>query len=203
MDELYYACAASKKAARLERDFFWDGFCEDYADPEDSVYTDEVVALMQREAGLLSEYRTAIAAPVITVDGEELDYYEALSECTDADEYHKLFMEYYYQYNGELADIYIRLIRLRRELAAEMGYDSYRDMQFDYAFSRDYTPEQAERYIEDIRTCAVPVYMSAEPYYYGYDVGEDDVESLVSDAAAAMGGCIDDAFRFLYDNEAL
>lgn len=201
LDELYYACAASKKAARLERDFFWDGFCEDYADPEDSVYTDEVVALMQREAGLLSEYRTAIAAPVITVDGEELDYYEALSECNDADEYHKLFMEYYYQYNGELADIYIRLIRLRRELAAEMGYDSYRDMQFDYAFSRDYTPEQAERYIEDIRTCAVPVYLSAEPYYYGYDVGEDDVESLVSDAAAAMGGCIDDAFQFLYDNE--
>lgn len=198
-DELCYACAASKRAERIERDFFWEGFCEDYADPEDSIYTDEAVELMQREAGLLSEYRTALAAPVIIVDGEELDYYTALYECEDAGEYNRLFMEYYYQYNEYLADIYIRLIRVRRELAEEMGYASYRDMQFDYAFSRDYTPEQAERYIEDIRTYAVPVYLSAAPYYYLYDVQEEDLEAIVGSAAAAMGGCIEDTFSFIYD----
>lgn len=198
-DELCYACAASGKAERIERDFFWEGFCEDYADPEDSIYTDEAVELMQREAGLLSEYRTVLAAPVIIVDGEELDYYTALYECEDADEYNRLFMEYYYQYNEYLADIYIRLIRVRRELAEELGYASYRDMQYDYAFSRDYTPEQAERYIEDIRTYAVPVYLSAAPYYYLYDVEEEDLEAIVGSAAAAMGGCIEDTFAFICD----
>ncbi len=199
LDDLYYACAASKKAERLERSFFWEGFCEEYADPEDSMYTDEAVALMQREAGLLGEYRTIVAAPVITVNGEDVDYYEALYEC-DEDEYYDIFMEYYYQYNEELSDIYISLIKVRRELAEEMGCASYRDMQFEVTFSRDYTPEQAEKYIEDIRTYAVPVYVSAEPYYYLYDVGEDELESIVGAAAYALGGSIEDTFDLMRKN---
>ena len=34
-DELYYACAGSPLGKELEADYFWEGFCEDYADPND------------------------------------------------------------------------------------------------------------------------------------------------------------------------
>lgn len=197
-DDLYYACAASRKAGRLERDYFWDGFREEYSDPEESLYSDESVALMQQEAGLLSEYRSIVAAPIITVDGEERDLYQCLAECSE-NEYWDLVMQYYYSYNGELSDIYIKLIKLRRQIAEELGFDSYRDMQFEFTFMRDYTPEQAEKYIEDIRRYAVPLYLHTESYRYGYEVNEDDLRDIVGAAAARMGGCIEDAYQFLDD----
>ncbi len=53
-DKLYYACAGSKLADRLEKDYFWEGFKEEYSDPEDSIYSDEYVALLQEESDLLA-----------------------------------------------------------------------------------------------------------------------------------------------------
>ena len=39
-DRMYYACAGSPLGAELEEDYFWEGFCEGYANPNDSFYTD-------------------------------------------------------------------------------------------------------------------------------------------------------------------
>lgn len=195
-DELYYACAACGKAQRLERDYFWDGFREEYSDPEESLYTDESVALMQQEAGLLSEYHSIVASPVITVDGEERDLWECLDECGQ-DDYWDTLMLYYYTYNEELSDIYIKLIGVRRELAEVLGYDSYRDMQFDYFFSRDYTPEQAEKYTEDIRRWAVPLYRQHDGYYSSYQVMQEDLRDIVGGAARKMGGQIGKTYDFM------
>ena len=55
MEEMYYACGGSKLAKKLEQQYFWDGFAEEYADPETSFYSDEVVELMQKESVLLAQ----------------------------------------------------------------------------------------------------------------------------------------------------
>ena len=195
-DELYYACAACKKAERLEREYFWDGFREEYSDPEESMYTDESVELMQKEAGLLSEYHSIVSSPIVTVNGEERDLWEYLDECSE-DEYWDGVMLYYDTYNEELADIYIQLVGVRREMAEVLGYDSYRDMQFDYFFDRDYTPEQAEQYIEDIRRWAVPLYREYEGYYGSYEVEERELREIVKGAAEKMGGQIGETYEFM------
>ena len=39
-----------------------------------------------------------------------------------------------------------------RELAGRLGYGSYADYAYDVLYYRDYTPAQAERYVERVRT---------------------------------------------------
>ena len=75
-DRMYYACAGSSLGQELEEDYFWEGFCEEYADPDDSYYTDETVALMQRESELISRYREIVADPTVLYEGDERSFNE-------------------------------------------------------------------------------------------------------------------------------
>lgn len=58
---------------------------------------------------------------------------------------------------AEMKEIYLELLRVRRMIAVEMGYDSYRD----YAYEQNgycYAPTQMMDMITDISKYAVPVY---------------------------------------------
>lgn len=202
-DRLYYGCAASRHASKLERDYFWEGFCEEYADPEDSAYTDRAVELKQLEAGLLSEYRSIIAAPIITVDGEETDMNSYLESCPPY-RYLEIYMNYFRSYNEELSDIYIKLIRTRRELAREMGYESVEAMQAGELFSRDYGHAEAQAYIEDIKKYMVPVFTAiSDPPVFSESFTEKELDTVVHSAADRMGEEIAEAYGFLREHELL
>ena len=168
MEEMYYLCGGSPMAERLERDYFWEGFAGEYADASLSIYNEESLALMHRESALLSEYRELTASPGVTLDnGREVDLYGYLAGAGE-EEYWEALMAYYRQYNAEMSRIYIELVKTRRELAAVLGYDSYEEMAYADSFERDYTPEQAARYLSDVREHIVP-----------------------------MGGEVEEAFRFM------
>ena len=49
MERLYTVCAASGIADELERDYFWEGFVDDYGEGSTQLYTERAVELMQRE----------------------------------------------------------------------------------------------------------------------------------------------------------
>lgn len=201
MDELYYACAASDMAKRLEKNYFWDGFCEEYSDSGESNYNEETVALMNRESALLAEYHALNTSPTVTVDGENVDYYTHLY---DSEDYYGVQMDYYNKYNGEYAEVYKELILVRRALAETLGYDSYEQMQYESYFERDYTPEQAEDYIKNIKEYLVPVYKEAreaglyDEVDYNY-LSERKLMKIIHAGASRMGGDILDAFDFMCD----
>ena len=200
-DKLYYACAGSSLGKRLEKDYFWEGFLEEYSDPEDSVYSDEYVALMQQESDLLARYREYIAAPVIVFDGEERDLSELLGEL-DGPDYNRAVKIYYETINEPLAEIYIELIGVRRAMAERLGYDSYEQMQYEFYYERDYTPEQAAAYLEQIHDEMMPFYtrLSASNPYANvwYDeVDEDMLFATLKTAAGEIGGDVADAFGFM------
>lgn len=203
MEELLYACGASDRARELEEDYFWEGFAEEYADESQSVYNDALVALMQQESALLAEYRAAVASPTIQTGEGEVDYYDYVADKYD-DEYREALLKYYEKYNGELSRIYIDLVNVRRQLAAEMGYDSYEQMQYDYYFYRDYSPESAAGYIADIKEYMVPFYkevMETDPYSsvsYNY-LTDRQLMNVLTSAAERVGGDIEEAFRFMHD----
>lgn len=204
MEELLYAAAASDKAQELEEDYFWDGFTEDYADDSNSVYREEIVALMQQEAELIGEYRALNASPTIDTAEGELDFYDYIADKYD-EEYLAALMEYYEKYNKEFARIYIDLVKVRAQMARELGYDSYEQMQYDYYFERDYTPEQAADYVADIKQYMVPLYravMADDPYSeISYDaVNDEQLIAVLGDAARQLGGGIEEAFDFMYDH---
>lgn len=204
MEQLYSACAKSKLAAKLERDYFWNGFTQEYGGDEAVSYSDEAVALMQRESELLSRYYALTASPTIVLDGVEVDYYDYISTAGESD-YYNAGMEYYRQYNSAFSEIYIELIKTRRALAAELDYDNYEQMQYSY-FARDYTPAETAALLEDIKTYIVPLYeeiMAAEPYSQidYWDMTAERLMGLLGAVADKLGGTAAEAFDFMLEYE--
>lgn len=201
IDEMYYACAGSSLGKRLEKDCFWEGFCEDYADESESKYNDETVALMQEERNLVAEYRALSANPLMDWNGGEVEYYALLDRLGDRD-YARAVSAYYEQYNERYADLFIRLVDVRTRLAAAMGYDSYEQMQYEYGYDRDYSIDEAEGYLAEIRRCVVPFYreLAASDPYGGvwYDaVDEQTLYGILETAVDEIGGAPAEAFDFM------
>ena len=86
---------------------------------------------------------------------------ELLENAVTADLYYEVLGAYYDAYGAQAGEIYIKLIQTRRELAGRLGYGSYADYAYDALYYRDYTPAQAERYVERVRTELAPVYTEA------------------------------------------
>lgn len=189
MEDMFYACAASDLAQELEENYFWEGFTDDYSDQSQSYYNDAAVELMQRESALVSEYRALAAESAAS-----------LGETSGVGSYMQTIRNYE-KYNEDFARIYIELVRVRQELAAQFGMD-YEQMQYSFYFERDYTPEQAAQYVADIRSYMVPVYeevMEASPYddiYYDY-LDEDELLSVLGSVTELMGGDVKAAFDFM------
>ena len=189
MEDMFYACAASDLAQELEENYFWEGFTDDYSDQSQSYYNDAAVELMQRESALVSEYRALAAESAAS-----------LGETSGVGSYMQTIRNYE-KYNEDFARIYIELVRVRQELAAQFGMD-YEQMQYSFYFERDYTPEQAAQYVADIRNYMVPVYeevMEASPYddiYYDY-LDEDELLGVLGSVTELMGGDVKAAFDFM------
>jgi len=200
-EELFRACAACEHGPKLEEQYFWPGFCEDYSSDSQSYFYEEALSLMQQESELLSRYRSITAAPTVEVDGQIYDYNEYIQTLEGA-EYNRVNMLYYRQYNEQLSDVYIDLVRVRTQLAKELGFESYEQMQYLYTFERDYTPEEAEEYFRQVREHVVPVYKKAmadmiyTDFYYE-PVGEEELLSTVGAAMGQMGEEISEAFDFM------
>ncbi len=206
MDGLYYACAASPLGQELEEKYFWDGFCEEYADESESDYNETTVALMQEESNIIAEYRALSADPVVTYNGEEAPLSELL-ESLSGMSYLNALLAYYDQYNEQFADVFIRLVAVREKLAAELGYENYEQMAYERTYGREYTPEQAETYLQDIRTWMVPLYMdlSASDVYYETSAGkalkEVRLREILGTAVKEFGGDVEEAYGFMTRHE--
>ena len=207
-DELYYACAGSSLGRELEEDYFWEGFCEDYADPNDSYYNDVTVALMQQESDLISRYRSIVADPVILFEGEEQSFLELSEELLSDDgygsytRYLSALMTYYETYSVPLADVYIELMRVRGEMAEAMGFDGVEAMEFDFGFDRDYSPSDAAVFVSDVKTHLVPIYRWAEDEGVSYSVNysslnSDELFDDMRSVAGQIGGSCAEAFAFM------
>ena len=206
MDEMYFACGGSKYAKELEEDYFWEGFAEEYADEADSMYTPELVAMMQEEADLVSEYRDIMADPVIVFDGEEVHVFEGLDAAADARTYYGILFGYYDKYNPLVSDLFIRLVKLRNAMAKEAGYGSFEEMQFDYYFERDYTPEEAGVYIDGVRKYIVPLAEEIDRKYSYADVSysnisESRLRDILATVSSTLGGHVEEAYGFMTEYE--
>lgn len=232
VDDLYYACGGSRYAKRLERNYFWDGFAEEYTDEEDSIYTDALVALMQEESDLISEYRAVVANPTVMMDGTERNIDEALTlrseeiyAAADAyialptEESYELYLtaiqayldlvdDYYAKYNALEGDIFVRLVKVRQQMAAEAGYDSYEQMQYEFTFEREYTPEEAESFIVSVEENILPlrdeIVSAAEAYAENEtpvvpDVSEQGLKNCLTAVVESMGGIFEDSYRYMTD----
>ena len=175
LDRLYRCLAKSPLLETLESGAY---FGPDYFDSfqGESIYDEQMLALLQREAELCSQYQA------ISADAANTTYYSE---------------EYFAQYGNLMAQVFLELVQLRQEMAVYAGYDSYPAFAYDFCHVRDYTPQQATGYLADIRAELVPLYRrmiagATEPEN-GY-CSQDDTVDYVRSMAQSMGGLIGEAF---------
>ena len=199
VDRLYRACAETDCAGRLEREYFWDGFCSDYGD--DVGISDRAVELMRKESELIGEYRALMADPTILLEGyeERLDDFLATAGAYDT---LKAMEAFYRQYNERASELYISLVRLRHELAAELGYESFAQLQYEDFFRRDYDSASADEYVAEVKAHILPLYneiMSTDPYV-GLDfapMSEERLRESVRGCAEKLGDPVAEAFDYM------
>lgn len=182
LEELYCALAESPLRDKLEDRYFGEGFFLDYEG--EVFYDDTLMDYMSREQTLISEYYTIC-------DGVETEYY------SDA---------YFDECALPLAELLAELVALRQEMAAYLGYDSYTDFAWEYYYYRDFTPDEAQAYLDEIRDRLVPLYRTMNAMEGIWDPDsvpctEKQTFNYVRDAAQAMGGITAEAFEVLEEGE--
>lgn len=205
IDELCIACAGSDQAKRLEKEYFGEGFLAYYGSDYTGLTDETYAGLLRQEKTLLNEYRRLRSGATVDYQGEEVSYYDLTEDPMLSDEeYYAAMNAYYEKYTPLFGDLYIRLVKVRNELAAYCGYDSYGDYAFEVLYGRDYTAEEAAALTADIRTCIAPLY--AEAIRNGswnrisYDaLDEAGLVRLLGTAAEQMGGDIAKTWSFLRD----
>lgn len=206
-ERLEIESANCEKAEQLEEQFWGEGLLELYKGAESGKYDEQYVALMQRESDLLSEYRSTLAGATVEFRGEERLYSELSSDSTLTEAQLEQINEAYYdKYSEILGEIYIDLVAVRQEQAAYLGYDSYEALSYDYVYERDFTPEQAQQLLDDIRTEIAPLYRQVSEQglwdELHYDsITEAEILSTVGKAAKKLGGSIAESFDFMKKHE--
>ena len=180
LSNLYAALAASPAKNALERVYFGSGYFDGYDTDGDWEPDETLVSLSNRESELQSQY-----------------YSQSAQEDSPFD-----ILGLFSHREQDMAQTLVELILVRNELADYLGYDSYEDYANDYLYARDYTAEESQRYLEDIREKLVPLYVQyAEESYDQRPCTELEVYRYVKDTAHAMGGTVSDAFQLLDEGE--
>lgn len=196
-EKCYIAMANSDIRDELEKQYFEEDFFDFY--DENQIYSnDRVVELMQQEADLQNRYMALQSDMTISWNGEECLVDDLLGdEALEYDDMLAVYRAYYEKYNPQAADIFIQLIRVRKNIAQELGYPSYAHFAYSYTYDRDYTPEQVEDYTASIARELSPLYYSA--VYSSYDAPMDtgNVLEKLRDVAYIFGGDIATAYDYM------
>ena len=174
IEDMYVAAANSPYALRFESEYFGEGLIEKYKGG--GIYSDTAISLIEREEELETAYTTLSTANVeITYSGETntvdniIDkYFAAYKNATNPTERAVRYVEFHVaeekcmelyeaECNKILPELFVELIKVRKQIANELGLKSYAEYAYD-SHDRDYSYEEASAFLDDISEYILPVY---------------------------------------------
>jgi len=175
VEDLYVAAAQSENAKKFEDEYFGEGLIEEYADG--GIYTEELVELFKKEAELEAEYTSLSTATVeITVSGKTgtVDSFleEAKAKYSSTSNYYtqlcNTYLSMYRMRCKEISkSIFVELVKIRRQIADELGYESYTEYAYE-AMEHGYSEKELLTLLGTVKTDVLPVYNAI--YNVVYDV---------------------------------
>lgn len=200
-EQMYIECSDSVFVSELEKDYFeWP--VSDYYGGEFADESEEYDELVLQESKLITAYRGLIAGMTVSWEGEDISYSELINDNLSDTEYQAVNSLMYKKYNTPAGAIYISLIKIRSQIADCLGYTGYEEYSYEYEYERDYTPEEAAVYLENIKKYIIPVYkdiIADDPYAsvrYS-ELSESRLKSLIGSGADNMGEITGETFEFL------
>lgn len=120
------------------------------------------VELQVKESMLKQEYSKIAAAPTTEFHGEELNFYGLLKKMQSDDrlirkEALEAWSALYESISGKLDEIYTELMKLRLQMAENLGFESYEDMVFLKMGRFTYTPEDLAVFRQQVCVHVVPI----------------------------------------------
>lgn len=186
LEELYRMLAQSSYRRKLEGDeYFGEGFFLPYIGEQ--MWDAEYTALAEQEVALQNRY------------------YELCADAADVEPYSEAF---YRKYGQQFAQILVELIGVRQQLAKELDYQDYVQMQYYGVYDRDYSPQEAQTYMQSIGSALAPlykdIYFDEMWQYSAVPSTEEQTFAYVKQTAQSLGGEVLRAFekmeqRKLYD----
>lgn len=120
----------------------------------------EIEALTVRQQQLVNEYNKRS----VQDDGQMQLYEDYMNGDVTMKQYLRDYTEISRQRNQELGDIYLQLVQLRVQIAQTLGFSRYTDYAYQSLF-RDFTPEQAAQFAQDVEDYLVPLYQELDREY--------------------------------------
>ncbi len=134
--------------------------------------TEEEKEFYLKENSLTQEYEQAAQEDYyFTYDGEEWSFSRFMEEYDrlDQDDYIEIYQGLYREKNSVLGEIYLELVQLRNESAKLEGYDNYAEYAYDALYVRDYSIEDVEGLLQEIKKSVVPALYDVQEIYYSTD----------------------------------
>ena len=215
VENLLVACARSVNKTAFESDYF--GYSLDEYE-SGGIYTDEAVALIQRESELEAEYssfstatveisytRYGVAEPFSgTVDDVKAQLKEYFGNDTTA--YNNSLINVNNLYKQKLNElskpIFIELIKVRRLIADELEYDSYTELAYEN-LGYDYSSEEMLSLLGDVGKYAFTITDAlTTEVFERYDPPKTSVDTVtlintLYSVYSDLGGTYKDAFSYM------
>lgn len=167
-----------------------------------------VFQLREEEQQLLYDYDQLMQETSVSYQNREWTEVELYQDHTlTTEEYQEAYGLLMEQAGESAGQIFCRLVELRRQLAEELGYDSYTDYCYEQVYFRDFSPEDAAGLHQLIKEWAVPLYCGLSLSFYDedaallysqqYDSGQ--CFSALMEIAPSLSASFEEAARLLQE----
>lgn len=172
-ESLMESLARSPLRQELEQTYFGTDFFRAY--DQESFYSPKLMTLLQEDHRLQAEYYS------LQDSSAPLGFASRFANNSD-----------------KLADILVELIRIRQQIAATAGYDSYPAFANDYYYYREYTPAMVSQYLSDVQRELVPLYKKYKDLAFTREkCTEKQLLAYVEQTAASLGGKVQEAYQLM------
>ena len=185
-------------------DIYWEqeyNYCLEQTSWVDAAYDQLLYALADTDYVPQLEAEEYFGADFFdNFQGESL-WDEGLMELMDRHD--KLLSQYYALSDSQdaepVAEIFLEMVALRQEMAEYSGYPDYPSFAYDFYHARDYSPQQAEAYMNAIQSILTPLYRKIDFTNFPSPSTEKQTLSYVTGMAKNMGGVIREAASMMTD----
>jgi oligoendopeptidase F len=127
-----------------------------------ALFREENIPLATELTKLGQRYNEICGAMMVDFDGEErtmqqMGKYLQVNDRSVRESAWKTVGERRHLDNEEIDDLYEQMLELRQQVAANAGYDNYRDYIFDAKSRFDYTPADCEAFHDAVESICVPL----------------------------------------------
>lgn len=127
-------------------------------DAQYSKNMDKYYKLTIERSKLVDEYYSQELNTKIEKDHKQMTIVDILHDTSLTNEQvYKLYDKWYTAYNEKVGKILLSLVKVDNQIAKIQGFNTYVECVY-HSYSRDYTPQQAETFIKNVKEVVPPTY---------------------------------------------